>query len=216
MNDYSHRRLAAMWVTGALLVGAAVFWTLFMVLPAFGPQRMAQVLPKVSLDRQGRAFVRALPELGDEDAQTKPDGPYIAIPSLGVRETIVESPLVQEGWYLDGLESRIAHLEGTDVPGGDGNAAFAGHISLVDNSPGPLANVERLSPGDEIVVVYGATTYRYEVVAQQQVGEDRLEVLYPTDSPTLTLITCSSWSWLNGRYTSRQIVTARPISSGES
>lgn len=106
----------------------------------------------------------------------------------------------------------MGHLDGTDAPGGSGNAVFAGHITLADNSPGPLANIKMLVPGDQIVIIGGKGRYTYEVIGQQQVAEDRLEVVYPTKSPQLTLIICSRWSWLNGRYTGRQVITARLLS----
>jgi LPXTG-site transpeptidase (sortase) family protein len=213
MRNIPRRKLLILWLGGTLLVGLSAFWTVYILWPGALPgQRMphaADALPPVELNDEAEAFVDALPELGREHRAGTSDVPRIIIPRLSVEEAIVESPLQQQGWFIDGLESRIAHLEGTDAPGGDGNAVFAGHITLSDNSPGPLVRVDRLVPGDAILVVHGPVTYQYEVVGRQQVGEDRLEVVYPTQTPTLTLITCSSWSWFDGRYTSRQVVTAR-------
>jgi LPXTG-site transpeptidase (sortase) family protein len=202
-----------MWGVGTLMVGLAAFWGIRLLMPA--PHLDAgitplEVLPEVRLDNAGKRFVRSLPVLG-EASTLDDDVPVMLIPELDVEQPIVQLPAEVGGWSIDGLDGYIGHLEGTDVPGGDGNAVFAGHISQVDGSPGPLANVEYLSPGDLIMVRSGRRTLTYEVVLLQQVGADRVDVLYPGDEPTLTLITCSRWSWLNGRYVSRDVVVARLV-----
>ena len=217
MKRITPRTFLALWYVGALLVGVAVFWTIYIAAPdEVTPGSSVSVddepvvlLPVVTLSQDASAFVESLPVLGDEAQVSKQVGaPRMLIPGLGVDEVIVELPANDLGWDVAGLGSGFGHLEGTDAPGGAGNMAFAAHISLADNSPGPLANVEQLIPGDTILIVDNQNRYIYEVVDQQQVGEDRLEILYPTETPTLTLVTCSRWSWIDGRYTSRQVVTA--------
>lgn len=211
------RRFLAVWGVGTILLGLGTFWGVHIVVTGIlqGPGHDA--LPPVTLTADAKAFVASLPVLGKE--KTKPSAaaissmPRIQIPSLGVNSAIVELPLLDTGWFLDGLETRIGHLDGTDAPGGTGNAVFAGHITLADGSSGPLAKIETLLPGAQIIIISSKQRYIYEVTGQQQVAEDRLEVVYPTKQPQLTLITCSRWSWLNGRYTSRQVVTARLVST---
>ncbi|MBN1120938.1 MAG: sortase [Anaerolineae bacterium] len=216
MNLQNPRRLyLLMWGVGTLMVALAVFWGIRLFMP--DPHLKAgitplEALPEVKLDNAGKRFVRALPVLDNSTAPTLDDDvPVMLIPELEVEQPIVELPAEVGGWGIAGLGGYIGHLEGTDVPGGEGNTVFAGHISLSDGSPGPLANIERLSPGDLITVRFGRHTYTYEVVLLQQVGADHLDVIYPTAEPTLTLITCSRWSWLNGRYVSRDVVVARLV-----
>jgi LPXTG-site transpeptidase (sortase) family protein len=208
------RRFVAVWGVGTLCLGLATFWGVRILVTgtALGPGH--DLLPPVKLNAAAQSFVDSLPVLGKGGAKS-PGGetPHIQIPKLGVDSAIVELAQTDKSWFIDGLEKHIGHLQGTDAPGGTGNAVFAGHVALADNSPGPLAEVERLVPGDQIIVIAGRSRSLYEVTGQQQVGEDRLEVAYPTSTPQLTLITCARWSWLDGRYTGRVVVTARLVSA---
>jgi LPXTG-site transpeptidase (sortase) family protein len=204
-----------LWGAGTLLLGFAVFWGIILLKPdplaeiGYTP---LEVLPEVQLNNAGKRFTRALPSLDEAATLTLgTNTPVMLIPELGLEQPIVQLPAEVGGWSVIGLSDYIGHLEGTDVPGGSGNTAFAGHVSLADGSPGPLANIEYLSPGDRIMIRVGRQTYTYEVVLQQQVGADRLDILYPGQEPTLTLITCSRWSWLDGRYASREVVVARLV-----
>src|SRR6185369_16717688 len=113
---------------------------------------------------EAKSFIESLPVLGQSaDLGSSAHTPRVLIPRLGLDSHIVELPLTDRSWFIDGLETNIGHLEGTDAPGGSGNFVLAGHISLADNSPGPLAKIEQILPGDQIMVIYRGTIYEYKV-----------------------------------------------------
>jgi LPXTG-site transpeptidase (sortase) family protein len=212
----SLRWYALLWGSGTVLVGVAVFWALYIVISGqwatiFRYNQTA--LPDISLTYDAQAFQSSLPVLNDQDMRVAvASAPHMVIPRLGVNVPLVDLLATENGWDVSHLDSYIGHLAGTDLPGGMGNTAFAGHLSLSDDSPGPLSGLESLQPGDDVVIYGNGKSYQYQVSEQQLVGEDRVDILFQTPVPTLTLITCARWSWLDGHYTGRQVVIATLLS----
>ena len=199
---------------GITLMAAGFAWAAYILFPdTVGRGRAASPpLPEVTYTREAAAFVRSLSVLGsEEDPAAAAGAPYVVIPALDVHSQIVALPFADDTWYIEGLETRLGHLQGTDAPGGTGNTALAGHLTLADGSPGPLVHLDALVPGDEITILTGGRVFTYRVTGLDVVGQDYLDILYPTDRPTLTIITCAEWSWLDGRYTSREVVTAELV-----
>ncbi|MDX1630252.1 MAG: class GN sortase [Thermoanaerobaculia bacterium] len=77
------------------------------------------------------------------------------------------------------------HVDGTAAPGRAGNTALAGHRDTT------FAFLEKLKPGDELLLeTPEGTTARYRMTDGFIVHEDRREILDPTPGDILTLITC--------------------------
>jgi sortase A len=120
----------------------------------------------------------------------------IEIPEVGVSAMVVESTGADE------LRRAVGHIEGTALPGRNGNAAFAGHRDTFFRGLRNIKKDDRI----EIVTLHG--TYEYVVDSTEIVRPDDLAVLDPTNEPTLTLVTCYPFEYI-GHAPKRFIVQAR-------
>lgn len=73
------------------------------------------------------------------------------------------------------------------MPGAVGNVSIAGHRG---GSGGYFLNLDKLEPGDEIILNAPGVTYIYEVEKVWIVLPTAVEVIAPLDYPALTLTTC--------------------------
>lgn len=113
------------------------------------------------------------------------DGNYLIIPKIGVKIPIVEgedeSVLEKGAWFLP--ESL--------PPEAGGNTALAAHrFKYKPPHRETFYLLDKLSEGDLLRVFWQGKEYRYKVVSSQIVDPETVEVLEPTEKPTLTLITC--------------------------
>jgi sortase A len=124
------------------------------------------------------------------------------IPRIGLSVAVVEG--------VDDEQLRLAagHIPGTSFPGENSNVAFAAHR---DTHFRPLRSV-RLD--DEIAVTAGARLFRYRVVSIKIVKPEDIQVLYPADGETLTLVTCYPFHYI-GAAPSRFIVRAACTNCGQ-
>ncbi len=90
------------------------------------------------------------PEGGEEVAT-------IEIPKIGVNKVVVEGVQVAD------LRKGPGRYSSTAVPGESGNAAIAGHRTTYG---APFHDIDKLLPGDEIVVTNILGRFTYEVIAQ--------------------------------------------------
>ena len=143
----------------------------------------------------------------------------IQIPSLSINAPIIEPSLgleaVQngdweslEGQIHDALTSGVVHFPGTAEPGEKGNAFLTGHSSNVFWEQSAyntvFALLPKISVGDEILITYNQTDYRYLVTEKKEVSPKDVSVLKQGDSKNLTLVTCTPV----GTALRRLIVTA--------
>lgn len=120
----------------------------------------------------------------------------VEIPSLDVAAEIVQSGIHAEsrqmeippqpdqvGWYRFGPR-----------PGESGSAVLAGHVDMAGFGPGAFFDLDRLLPGDEVLVhMSDGTVRRFETVDIARVPKDRLDlesIFDNTGTARLTLITC--------------------------
>jgi sortase A len=122
----------------------------------------------------------------------------LEIPRLGV------SAVVAQGTDEGTLRHAVGHIEDTALPGLGGNVGIAGHR---DTFFRPLRNI-RLN--DIILVSTPWAKYRYRVTSTKVVGPEAVEVLAPTASETLTLVTCYPFYYV-GSAPDRFIVRAERI-----
>jgi sortase A len=102
----------------------------------------------------------------------------IEIPRLGI------SALIAEGTTPAQLDRAVGHIAATAFPGRPGNCALAGHRDSF------LRGVEEIRENDVIRIDTLQGTYTYEVLWSTVVEPPRVDVLDPTPTPSLTLVTC--------------------------
>jgi sortase A len=130
----------------------------------------------------------------------------LLVPRLNLDAPVVISPIKNQTWQVDHLGQSVGHLEGTASPGANSNIVLAGHVTLDSGVYGPFAGLAQLSPGDLLTVYQGDQKFNYVVDSQKVVERTTVEVTYPTDTPQITLITCSNWNGEAGRYEQRLVV----------
>jgi len=106
-----------------------------------------------------------------------------AIAVLRIGSIGLEVPVL-EGTDELTLDRAAGHIEGTPGPGTDGNVGIAGHRD------GFFRGLKDLDRGDLIEVRTPEGTTEYVVSELRVVEPDDVSVLGPTNSPSLTLVTC--------------------------
>jgi LPXTG-site transpeptidase (sortase) family protein len=131
----------------------------------------------------------------------------LVIPEVGLDAPVVLSPIRGDTWDVSRLTNEIGHLERTASPGSASNIVLAGHVTLApDGRAGPFKNLKELTPGDLVTVYKGDQNYTYRIDHMRTVKPNDIEVTYPTNVPTLTLITCLNYNRSLGRYEDRLVI----------
>jgi sortase A len=120
------------------------------------------------------------------------------IPRLGL------SVMVVEGSGGATLRRAAGHIRGTALPGEPGNVGISAHR---DTFFRPLRNIRQ---NDVITVSTLLGEYRYRVVSTRIVSPSDIEVLDPTDTQILTLVTCYPFYFV-GSAPDRFIVRAERV-----
>jgi LPXTG-site transpeptidase (sortase) family protein len=134
--------------------------------------------------------------------------PYLSIPELGVYSPIIEVFLDGVSWDVTRLGIDVGHLQGTAWLDEPGNIVLSGHVELSDGRKGAFRDLEQISIGRRVSVVYAGQTRHYEVVEQYEVDPTDLTPLYPSDGDRLTLITCGEYDFFSNTYLKRIVVVA--------
>ncbi|HSB87527.1 MAG TPA: class E sortase [Ilumatobacteraceae bacterium] len=105
----------------------------------------------------------------------------IEIPKIGVTKSMYE------GITLSTLDHGPGHWPGTAMPGRQGNVVVAGHRVSHDK---PFRNLDKLSPGDEVVFTTDAGRFVYKVTSIEVVRPEALWIVDQTPDFTGTLFAC--------------------------
>jgi sortase A len=135
--------------------------------------------------------VLALPTSAD------PRPERLIMPTIGVDTPVKEVFVVDGAWQV--ADYAAGYHDGTTLPGNVGNTVLSGHAGL---RGGVFRDLGALSPGDEVTIETGGWRYVYRVRELKAVWPTQVEVMSPTSTPVLTLITCTNWD------TQRLIVVA--------
>jgi sortase A len=159
------------------------------------------------------ATIASFPPTATDYILPTPAGPRrLDIPTLNysIPVPIVELPLINGEWDVSNLGHNIGWLDSTTwLDPTWGNTVLAGHIQLSDTEPGPFQKLDRLAPGDEILVLEGTNITSFEVTEIFTVGPTETEVTHPTSEPMLTLITCTNWDESRGVFSDRLVIRAK-------
>ncbi|MGE5570731.1 MAG: class D sortase [Rhodospirillales bacterium] len=128
----------------------------------------------------------------------KPGSPIgrIEIERVGLQAIIVESTT------SEALRRAVGHVEGTALPGEDGNVALAGHRDTF------FRGLRDVRPSDIIRIDTLDGSWEYQVESTRVVDPENVEVLKASGSPMLTLVTCYPFNAV-GPAPRRYIVQAR-------
>ena len=117
------------------------------------------------------------------------------IPAIHVDQSVVQG----DGW--DQLKKGIGQHIGSADPGENGNMVVSAHNDVFGET---FRDLDQLQTGDQIVVYTATRAYTYVVTASEIVDPTRVDVMDPTPTPTLTLISCYPYRVDNKRI----VVTA--------
>jgi sortase A len=123
----------------------------------------------------------------------------VDIPRLSV------SAAVAEGDDDKTLKNAVGHLPDTPLPW-----HRRGNVALAAHRDGLFRPLEKIRVDDDIRVVTARGEYHYRVKKTHIVDPDDVWVLAPTDTPTITLITCYPFSFV-GNAPRRFIVQAELV-----
>lgn len=115
-----------------------------------------------------------LPQPGDPVAK-------IEIPAIGI------SRIVVSGITVDQLKRGVGHYPTSPLPGQAGNVSIAGHRTTYGQ---PFHNVDKLDPGDQILLTTVQGEFVYEVESLEIVKPEQTEILEDQGDNRLTLIAC--------------------------
>ena len=128
---------------------------------------------------------------------TPPEGQVegtIDIPKIGLNMQFVE------GTSREDLQKGPGHYPDTPLPGTIGNAAIAGHRTTYLH---PFYDVDKLVPGDKIVITTLAGKFTYEMTQQLIVKPTDIQVVANTPDPQITLTSC------NPKYSAAQRIVIK-------
>jgi sortase A len=131
-------------------------------------------------------------------------------PAQAVRVQIpainIDAPIVQgDGW--EQLKKGIGQHLGSANPGERSNLVLSAHNDIFGEI---FRDLDRLNPGDLVIVYTNQRSYTYIVVDTKIVEPTAVEVMDPTSQATVTLISCYPYLKDNKRI----VVTARLQTSG--
>ena len=141
--------------------------------------------------------------------------PRLLIPKLNVDVPVLYNLATDPATINDPMNRGVAQFKipGADaMPGQIGNLVISGHSAgdIYSNNQYKFifSGLERLIDGDLIYINYNSVRYTYKVFKRETVEPTNVAALiYPTDKPLLTLITCTPLG--TDRY--RLLVTAEQI-----
>jgi sortase A len=119
----------------------------------------------------------------------------LAIPRLDL------SVIVVQGVRDRDLRLGAGHIPGTALPGQPGNVGIAGHRDTF------FRRLRSIHDDDRIVLRTRDGNVRYRVVSTRLVLPDDTQVLYPTGTDSLTLVTCFPFDYI-GAAPQRFVVRA--------
>ncbi|RME90460.1 MAG: sortase [Anaerolineae bacterium] len=105
----------------------------------------------------------------------------IQIPAIGV-----DAPVVMgDGW--EQLKKGVGQHIGSANPGENGNVVLSAHNDIFGEL---FRHLDKLQPGDQVILYTQQRQYVYIVIRTEIVEPTAVEVMAPTNEPTVTLISC--------------------------
>lgn len=144
----------------------------------------------------GPASSASLPSIIEPSSSSEVNQtPTIIIPKIGVKAPVVyDEPSPYNEPVQKALERGVIRYWDTSSPGETGNVAILGHSSNNLLNAGKykyvFVNLKKLENDDIIYLDYQSKRYAYKVTDKTILPPDDLSYIRPTDTPSVTLITC--------------------------
>lgn len=123
-----------------------------------------------------------------------PESDSIQIPNISVNAPIVWSETDNKETMQNQLLEGVVHYTDTAFPGEIGNGVYIGHSSNYWWQKSDYNTIfgllEKLEPGDEIVLNYNDDTYKYQVTGKKTIAKDNPEIFTDSSVSEITLVTC--------------------------
>lgn len=142
--------------------------------------------------------------------------PRLIIPKINVDVPVIYDVGTDEASQLAAMEKGVAHFPvpgANSKPGQIGNTVLSGHSSNDLFDPGAykfiFSQLEKMQVGDTLYANYEGVRYTYVITKTEVVRPSEVnKLIYPTNKPVLTLITCTPL----GTALNRLLVTAEQVS----
>ncbi|MBA2448130.1 MAG: sortase [Chloroflexi bacterium] len=136
-----------------------------------------------------------------------------AIPRIALETAVVSAAFVERDggttWEVPAFKA--GHAQHTAGAGERGNAVLLGHVSS-RNAGNVFKDLDRVQGGDLVHVFSGERRFEYRVLDVRALPRTDLSSVHPTETATLSLITCTGlWLPTIWDYTERLVVRAELI-----
>jgi sortase A len=162
-------------------------------------------LPSVNIDSASAPAIDDFmaPRQGavSEPLAIAPQPNHLLIPSIQLDTPVKEVFVVDGAWEV--ADYAAGYLHDTGLPG-SGNTVLAGHAGM---RGGVFRDLGALVANNDIYLEAAGWRYHYRVREAKSVWPNQVEVLDPSPTPVLTLMTCTNWD------TQRLVVVADLIDS---
>lgn len=130
-----------------------------------------------------------------EPGEVVPAGSVLRVPKLKTNAPIQFPESNDEAVIQQYLTKGVVHYGGTAAPGEVGNSFITGHSSnfwwIKGSYNYVFLNLDKLVVGDQAIIYHNGNKYVYEVASKVVVLPTDISVLAQTDTPTLSLMTCT-------------------------
>lgn len=125
----------------------------------------------------------------NKEAEIIPDDNTLVIPSMGSQEVVYDGPTTAT------LSKGVWRVPTASDPTQGSNTVLAGHRFTYTQPQSVFYNLDKVKIDDKIVLYWNREKYTYKVTNIAVVPPTAVEIQAPTDTPMLTLYTCTPlWS----------------------
>lgn len=156
------------------------------------PAQKAALLPYVTRemeqDTSSSDFIAPRQVVPVEPVVVDKQPTRLLAPSIGIDTPIKEVFIVDGVWQV--ADYAAGFLHGTATPDENSNTVLAGHAGIRGSV---FRDLGALVPGNDVYVDAGGWRYHYRVRSSSAVWPTQVEVIAPTKTPILTMLTCTNW-----------------------
>jgi len=184
-------RFLAIFLVFFVFTSAIIMWPTIYARFTYraGGSHSEAVAKKYGLDPSGAT----LPAISERKPYISPE-PRIIIPKIGVDAPLVFPKAADNASILEAIEEGAALYPGTALPGRLGNTFITAHSSYYWWSGGEYNNLfallDQLKKGDLIYLHYRGEEFIYRVRNSLVIKPTQVDVLNPTKTATISLMTC--------------------------